>query len=494
MTTSSEIKDNLADKLPLWRKVGYGMGDIYGGGANTLVTFYYLFFLTDVILLNPAMATAVLVISKIYDAVTDPLEGVISDRTRTRLGRRRPYILAGIPLVFLSFFTLFFPTNFENEVYRFVYVLFAYLFYSTIFSIVMLNYNAAQSEMSLDYNERTSLSSWRISFSTIASIVAAVVPLMIVDYFTDVREGWMVMGAFFGIFFALPYIVTYFAIQEREEFQKPPKALNWREVLIDPWSLKTFVIALIMFFLAFTAIDMVSSIVIYFVTYYIGRGAETNYILGVLMISQVISLPFYSILSKRTSKRTGFIVGSVIWLTTMLFGLLLNPELPNYAIYLFAIIVGTGTGGIIVMLYSIFPDIPDVDELQTGERREGIYAALTTFIRKLSTALGLFFVGTTIAIAGYEKPIEKIVDGVSTMVEQEQTESFILVLRMIFTFGPVILIGLGIIISKWYPLSPERHRRLNELLQKRRDGEPETDEMRATADELKNSLIRWKTN
>lgn len=492
MTSITTPQEITTEKLSIWRKIGYGLGDVYGGGANTLVTFYYLFFLTDVVLLNPGYATAVLVISKIYDAITDPLEGVLSDRTRTRLGRRRPYILIGIPFVFLSFFTLFFPINFENELYKFAYVLFAFLFYSTIFSIVMLNYNAVQSEMTLDYNERTALSTWRISFSTIASLVAAGLPLIIVDLFPDLRDGYIAMALFFGIFFALPYIATFFAIREREEFQKAPKKLNWREVLIDPFLVKTFVLALVMFFLTFTAMDVVSSIVIYFMKYYMVQGDETNFVLVVLMISQIISLPFYGWLSKRTSKKIGFILGSFIWMITMLCGLLIGPHLPKFTIYIFAAVVGLGTGGIIVMIYSIFPDIPDVDELQSQERREGIYSSLTTLVRKLSTALGLFLVGTTIAIAGYKKPIEEVIDGATKMIEQEQTASFILVLRLIFTFIPVILVGAGIIASYFYPLSPDRHNLLRLLLQKRRAGVSETEEMKAETEVLTNNLIRWR--
>ncbi len=97
------------DKLSRWQKIGYGLGDIYGGGSGVIVSFYYLYFLTDVVRISPGLAGTVILISKVYDSLTDPFEGLIADRTRTRLGRRRPYLLAGIPLVFLSFLALFYP-------------------------------------------------------------------------------------------------------------------------------------------------------------------------------------------------------------------------------------------------------------------------------------------------------------------------------------------------------------------------------------------------
>ena len=180
-----------SEKLTLWQKIGYGLGDIYGGGSGVVISFYYLIFLTDVIRISPALAGTVILISKIYDSITDPLEGIIADRTRTKLGRRRPYLLAGIPLVFLSFFALFYPYSMESETTRFISVILSYLFFSTVVSIVMLNYNALHSEITLDYHERSSLSSIRILFSTLASIVAALVPLEIVKIFPDIHQGYV---------------------------------------------------------------------------------------------------------------------------------------------------------------------------------------------------------------------------------------------------------------------------------------------------------------
>ena len=186
MTKNQPVSISKSEKLGLWQKIGYGLGDIYGGGACVIVGFYYLIFLTDVVRINPALAGTAILVSKVYDSITDPFEGVLSDRTRTQLGRRRPYLLAGVPLVFLSFFALFYPTGSEGplglaqELYRFVFVVGMYLFFSTVVSIVMLNYNALQSEITLDYDERTSLSSVRIFFSTVSSLVCALVPLEIV--------------------------------------------------------------------------------------------------------------------------------------------------------------------------------------------------------------------------------------------------------------------------------------------------------------------------
>src|SRR5512147_1915325 len=128
MASLEMAMQNSSEKLSIWQKLGYGVGDFYGGGAGTLISFFYLVFLTDVVRISPGLAGAVILVSKVYDAITDPFEGVISDRTRTKMGRRRPYLLAGIPLVFLSFFAMFYPVAFENEYMRFAYVISTYLF------------------------------------------------------------------------------------------------------------------------------------------------------------------------------------------------------------------------------------------------------------------------------------------------------------------------------------------------------------------------------
>jgi len=478
------------NKLTWQQKIGYGVGDIFGGGSGVVVSFYYLIFLTDVVRISPALAGTVILISKVYDSITDPLEGALSDRTRTPLGRRKPYLLFGIPFIFLSFFALFFPVSFASEWARFAYVIAAYLFFSTIVSIVMLNYNALQAEITLDYHERTSLSSLRIFFSTVASIVAALVPYEIVKAFPDVRQGYIAMGLFFGAFFALPLIATVATASERKEFQKPIEKFDWRESFFDPFLMRTFVYALLMYLFAFVAVDAVSSIVVYYVKYYLQRGNEANYVTGTMLVFQVISLPFYVMLSKRTSKRTGFLAGAFIWASAMLLSFVIGPGSPSMAMYFFAAIVGLGTGGVIMMMYAIFPDIPDVHELKTNQRREAIYSSLVTLFRKLSSAVAIFAVSIAIGASGYIRPVEQVVNGATQLIDQPQTDTFLMVLRLILALLPIALLAGSIFFAWRYPLTPERHSRMNRLLACSRSGISLSPEQQQEKAVLMNELIR----
>jgi oligogalacturonide transporter len=477
------------EKLSFWRKIGFGVGDIYGGGSLVVMSFYYLYFLTDVVRINPALAGVVILISKVYDSITDPFEGIITDRTRTRFGRRRPYLLGGVVLIFISFYALWYPVNYSEEWQRFLFVVLAYLFFSTVVSLVMLSYNALASELTLDYNERTSLSSFRILFSSIASIISAVVPLEIVKQYGDIRQGYIVMAIVFGIFYAIPMLITFLSTKERKEFQQPVERFNWKESFIQPFMVRTFVFALLMYLLAFVAMDTVSSIVIYFMKYFLGRGDEANYVSGILLVAQMAALPFFVILSKRTNKRRGYMVGAGIWGATMLTSFLITPAAPGFFVYVFAVLVGLGTGGIVVMIYAIFPDIPDVDELKTGRRREGMYMALVTFMRKLSSAGAIFIVSMILALTGYLPPVEVVTDGVVQIVEQEQPASFILGLRMVFALAPIVLLALALLAASRYPLTSEVHQRLSEVLKARRQGEEDTPERSLEAEALGRLLI-----
>ncbi len=468
-------------KLPLSTKIGFGVGDIYGGGSMMIIGFYYLYFLTDVVLLTPALAGVVILVSKAWDAVTDPIMGVISDRTRTRFGRRRPYFLAGIVLIFLSFFAMWYPVDFTKELHRFIYIIVAYVFFSSVITMVMIPYNALVPELTPDYNERTSLTSFRIFFSGFSSLVCAVVPWEIVKAFKpNIDTGFIVMATAFGLFFALPFIATFLTTRERPEFQQDTMPFTLKRTFIEPFKTPTFVSVLLMYVFAFVAMDMVMSVIIYFMTYYVGRQDETNYVLGVLLVVQLAVIPLYYLFSKRTSKKTAFITAVVFWICSMTLSFAIGPDSPTFLIYLFGALVGAGTGGVVIMIYAIFPDIPDIDELYSGVRREGLYSGMFTFMRKLSSAAGLFAVSTIIGWAGYRAPVDGL--------QQLQSDQFILVLRIIFVAVPAVMLALCLASAVSFSLTPSLHGRIKEFLERRRTAAGLVGDMSAEERQLKQIL------
>ncbi len=484
------MKNLNSDRLPLSTKIGFGVGDIYGGGAMLIIGIYYLHFLTDVLLISPALAGVAFFLSKAWDAITDPMMGYISDRTRTRFGRRRPYFLAGIVLIFISFFLMWYPIDFELEIHRFIYILIAYIFFSTVITMVMIPYNALAAELTLDYNERTSLTTYRIIFSGISSLICAVLPFEIVKMFPDVRSGYIVMAAAFGLFFAIPFIATFLTTKERKEFQKEPVPFNFRRSYVEPFKTPTFLNVLLMYLFSFVAIDAVMSIVIYFMKYYMYRLKETDYVLGTILILQILVIPIYSFVSKKTSKKTSFIISALIWMVVMGLSFFIGPGMPDEIIYIFGGLVGIGTGGIVIMIYSIFADVPDVDELYTGERREGIYSGLFMFARKLSSAIGIFLIAQIIHWAGYLKPVEEMVDGKKVLIEQVQSPEFVMVLKLIFALIPVIFLAFSAYNAFRYRLTPDLHNRIKEYLEKRRETDSPTKDMLKVENELKETLER----
>ena len=246
---------------------------------------------------------------------------------------------------------------------------------------------------------------------------------------------------------------------------------------------------LFMYLFGFLTMDIVMAILIYFTTYYLGKGGLTNYALGVLLITEILFIPLWAYIGRRFGKRTAFIMGVLIWMFAMALSFVIGPKSTTTAIFIFSAIVGIGTGGVIVMIYSIFADIPDVDELKTGKRREGTYSGLFTFMRKLSSAVGLFLISNIIALAGYIPPREEVVNGTAKMVEQTQTPQFILALRIVFAVLPIGILTLCLIAAVKYPLTRKLHEKLKHLLELKRRKVALGDEWTEEEEKLKKLLV-----
>ena len=437
-------------------KILFGAGDMFGGGSVNLINFFYLIFLTDVVNIRPVYAGAIFLCSKIWDAVSDPLMGIITDNTRSRFGRRRPYFFAGIFFIFIAFVLLWFPVNFAAEIARVMYVLAAYLFFNTVFTMVMVPYYAMAAEMSTEYNERTLISNIRLAFSMGSSILCALIPMIIVRSFDNIRAGYICMSIVFGLFFCLPYIGVFFDTRENPAAKSDKFSIK---KFIQPFKIRSFRLLVTVYLSAFLTLDIVSILVSFYMKYYMMRSGQTNLILGTVIISQILCLPIYFKLSKKTGKNGAFCIGAAITVLGITAMSLVSPDLPLAVMFIPPVFVGAGLSAGISMPWSMFGDVTDVGEFATGERNSGSFSGIMTFVRKICSAVAIFIITAILDAGGYVRPI----DG----VEQVQPSSVILFIRLIIVLAPLLLLLIGITAARRYPLSEQTHKRLRNFMENR---------------------------
>jgi len=462
----------------------FGMGDLFGGGGQLVINFFYLIFLTDVVKLNPGLAGTIVLISRIWDAVSDPLMGIISDNTKSKFGRRRPYILLGGIGIIIAFIMLWWPVSFGSQGATFAYVLFAYIFYSTISTIIMVPYSSMSSEVSMEYKERTIVNGTRLFFSQFASLLCAVLPMEIVKLASSVETGYILLGVVFGIFFAIPLIMIFFVCRERAPMIHVKSKFSLK-TFIAPFKIKTFRLLIIIYMLAFFSMDVISSIFAYYMKYFIERPNELNYVLGTMLIMQIAFLPLVVMLANRIGKSKVFILSASVWIGGAALLGFFSPAWPGFMIYVIAAIIGMGLCGCVVIPWTMFPDVTDVGELYFGERKSGSFSGIMTFVRKSSSAFGIFIVSQILNISGYIKP--ETIDGKEVLFDQP--ESLIAALKVIVFAVPVVLLVITIFFARKYPLSKEVHDKLRNLLEFKR-GETEKTDLSATEiEDLTNTLI-----
>ncbi len=449
--------------------IGYGIGDIYGGGAFLIVGMLFMFFLTEVVGMKPALAGLMFGVGKIWDGISDPLMGYLSDRTKSRFGRRRVYFLWGIIPIGLTFAMLWIPINSNSQVLLFGYYLFAYILLDAALTMVMTPYSALPAEMSSDFRMRNRLSSSRLIFSGLSSLVAALVPSMIIRAFPDnPGRGHLVMGIVFGLVFALPWGIVYLSTWENNAQREPDANDNFIREFATISRNKSFRILFVMYVMAYTAMDVLLALFTYYLTYYLGRPGLYSIAMGALMVVQLAMMPVYTLVANRKGQAFAYGVGLSVWAIGMFLTRGLSVDSSALAVAAVCAVIGMGTSAGVLMPYAILPFVIDVDELITGEQRSGVYAGAMTLMRKL--VQGLF----ALPAIGF------MLQGIGFAAGKTQSPE---VLARFFTFFigvPGVLIVLGIISATRFRITPKSHAVLRVELERLRAGGALTDADPAT--------------
>ncbi|MFO8125435.1 MFS transporter, partial [Yoonia sp.] len=280
------------EKLSFQEKLTYGLGDVaHSAGPGTIVPFWYLFFLTDIARLKPGLAGLTILIGGIWDAINDPLVGLWSDRTRTRWGRRRPFLLFGALPYGVTFALMWWVPPIEDQLLKALYFALIYILFDTAVTIVSCPYYALTPELTLDHDERTSLTSYRMFISIIAGLITAIGFSLVLDAAPDERTAFWVMGLLSSAVFVTTILVAFFGTRERAGFQAeaPARPLeSLRFVLRN----RDWRYTVGMRILSWIPVDVASAVFAYFLIYWIGmQTTEASLVQAVLLGSAALTMP-----------------------------------------------------------------------------------------------------------------------------------------------------------------------------------------------------------
>jgi GPH family glycoside/pentoside/hexuronide:cation symporter len=446
----------MSTSLPRRTKFLYGIGDTGFSLTSTIVGVYFAIFLTDVVGLTPGIAAIAIFIGRTWDYINDPIIGHISDRTRTRWGRRRPFLLfSSLPFA-LVYTLMWWRPPLSGNLALAIYYAMAYVLFDATATFAYMPYYALTPELTSDYDERTSLTTYRMFFSILGSLIAFTIPLMMVGSFAPQNASRvLVMGATFGFVSALPLILTFFGTRERQEYQQL-KQPGLKESLQAAFKNRPFVFSAAIFLITWCSMDILQATLLYFLKYVMQREGQSDMIMGAIFITAIFTLPFWERISRKWNKRWAYICGIAFWAAVQLVLITLNASSGFPLLLFLCVMAGIGVGAAHVLPWSIIPDAVEWDELRTGERHEGMFYSLVTLMQKVASSIAIPLVLLVLQVTGYQPN------------SVTQPAKALMGIRIVIGPIPAALLCAGILFAWFYPISREGHASLLEELEEKR--------------------------
>ena len=445
----------LADEqIPLSRIVTYSSPALGVGCMFFLVNLYLMKFSTDVLFIAPAAMGTIFGISRIWDAISDPLAGYFSDRTRARLGRRRPWMLASALPIALIFMWMWSPPPGLSHTMVVAWMAVGVLGFYSAMTIFVVPHAAFGAELSTGYDDRNRIFGWRhVAFNGGAFIALAAMQLLILSE-TPRSDALLVALAV-----AIPTMATIvwsaLKLRERTEYQgrgpSHPYAA-FADVLKNPHARLLLIVLLIENVGGAT----ISVLTPYIAQYIVGTPELTVFYIALYMIPSTVTVPMWIPLARRFGKKRLWLFSMA--LTAIAFGgMFFLHEGSSVLISVLAVLAGTAGGCGAVVGPSIQADVIDYDEYTTGQRKEGAYFAAWNFVFKSSTGVTLILTGWVLQLSGFVPNVE-------------QTEGAKLALRSLYALFPLACYGIGALLFIRFSLNREEHGRIRVALDARRDG------------------------
>ena len=421
---------------------GWGVGTL---GASFVLNGFaalQLFYLTNVLGIAITTASLLLFIAKIWDWIANPLMGVLSDRTQTRWGRRRPYLLLG-GIVSGAAFVLFFSAALTPVSQSLVLVVLTLALVGTGYTIFNVPYMAMPSELVDDYTERTKMMSYRVFFIGIGTLVGLSAQ-RIAELFGNGPEGYAKMGLVLGIAIWVFMSWSFFGTAGGREQPRQLDRIPFAEQLRLGLQNKPFAALLGTKFTQLFGLFTATAMSIFVVKYVLGKenpGQWLIYFTVASFIAQTLSLPFWTAITKRLEKRRTYILATVLFCLASLTWLVASPQESIWIFCARAAFKGFAAGGLLLMGQSMLPDTIEYDVRRTGLRREGVFSGLYSIVEKVASSFAPTILGLGYAWFGFNSK------------SAVQTQDTIDGIRYCAAFLPCLYFGLSLIPLAYYKLT-----------------------------------------
>jgi GPH family glycoside/pentoside/hexuronide:cation symporter len=429
-------------KLPRKTKLFYGIGDLGNAVVNSAIQFFLMKFYTDGALVSPALAGNALLIGKIWDAVNDPLFGWFTDRTKSRHGKRRVFMLFGaIPLAIAIALLWFVPV--ADRIWTFVWIAVTFILFDTIWTLTNVPYYALTSELTDNYDERSSLTTYRMAMAVPAYLVGAALTPAIVGLFALQRTGYAVIGIAYGILAAAALLISAAGLRERSGLvvSKPePSPIKSLALALKN---RPFVWLCVTYFVINISFAFIKILMAYYIEYQLLMRAETTLVMGLMLICVTVALPFWQWVSRKMDKGPAYGLGMAVGALAVVLTFFL-PHQSTWLIYIIAALAGFGFSAQWIFPWAMVADVADVDRAETGQQRSGMYYGVWGLATKISEALALAAVGW-------------VLTGFNYVPNVEQTAQALLGIRLFFGLIPAVIIFASLPLLFKYPLTRQRH-------------------------------------
>ncbi len=421
------------------------------GFMYLFLSVYMLSYTTEVLGLAPAAMGLIFLVSRFWDAISDPLAGYLSDHTKTRIGRRRPWLLAGALPIGAIFVMLVAPPVWLSDAQLFWWIMAATLLFHTGMTVFGMPHDSLAAELSTDYHERNRIFGIRRFCFGLGSI-AMFGAIAVLSTSENERSDAMVMAIVVGVFTSVTMLGTAIFVREPKSHQGRGAANPWsafRDVLANPHAR----LLLIVFFTQQMGIAAVSTLVAFLARYQLGDPALLTPIMGTVFGVSILTIPIWIRLGHHFEKKT--LVTISMALVGTVFGLLgLTQEGQVFFAVGLGALAGVGIGGLDVLLPSIQADVIDYDELETGERKEGVYFSAWHFVQKTAMGISGALVGILLSASGF-------------VAGQEQTEQALFAIRLLCSGIPLVCYATGLLIFLRFGLNRKEHSEIRAKLDAR---------------------------